>query len=107
MSVLIRSRVDADIPALADVLVRVHAQDGYPVEGVADPEAWLRSDRMLGAWVAEVASEIVGHVMVAEPGEGDEAAKLLAHRDGLLMEEIAVLGRLFVDPAARGQHLVS
>lgn len=107
MSVVIRPRIEEDIPALADVLVRVHAKDGYPVEGVADPEAWLRSDRMLGAWVAEVDGEVVGHVMVTDPGEGDEAATMLAQRDGLSVEDIAVLGRLFVDPKARGRHLSS
>lgn len=105
MSVVIRPRIEEDIPALADVLVRVHAKDGYPVEGVADPEAWLRSDRMLGAWVAEVDGEVVGHVMLTEPGGGDKAAQMLVRRDGLCAEDVAVLGRLFVDPTARGQRI--
>ena len=105
MSVVIRPRTEEDIPALAQVLVRVHEKDGYPVEGVADPEAWLRSDRMLGAWVAELDGRPVGQVMLAEPGEGDEAARMLANRDGIALNEIAVMCRLFVDPNSRGQRI--
>ncbi|WP_420174268.1 GNAT family N-acetyltransferase [Luteococcus sp. OSA5] len=105
MTVVIRPRVEEDIQALADVLVRVHAQDGYPVEGVADPVAWLCSDRMLSSWVAELDGEVVGQVMLAEPGDGDAATKIEEQRSGLSGEEISVLGRLFVDPSARGKRI--
>lgn len=33
----VRERQDGDLSVLAAVLERVHAHDGYPVEGVADP----------------------------------------------------------------------
>lgn len=36
MAVEIRLRRDTNLPALAEVLVRVHIRNGYPVEGVAD-----------------------------------------------------------------------
>lgn len=103
---MIRPRTEEDIPALAQVLVRVHEKDGYPVEGVADPEAWLRSDRMLGVWVAELDGRPVGQVMLAEPGEGDEAAAMLANREGLPMDEIAVLCRLSWTPRPGGSALL-
>lgn len=105
MSVVIRPRTEEDIPALADVLVRVHTQNGYPVEGVSDPEGWLRSDRMLGAWVAVQDGRPVGQVMLTEPTEHDAAAAMLAERHRLLPAEIAVLCRLFIDPDARGHGL--
>lgn len=107
MTALIRPRTEEDIPALADVLVRVHAQDGYPVEGVADPAGWLRSDRTLGAWVAEMESSPVGQVMLTEPGEGDEAARLLSQHEGIPLDRLAVICRLFVDPDARGNRVSS
>ena len=107
MSVVIRPRAEKDIPALAQVLVRVYEQDGYPVEGVADPTGWLRSERMLAAFTAELDGRPVGHVMLTIPGDGDEVAMLLSRRRKLSSEHIAVLGRLFVDPESRGQGLAS
>lgn len=37
----VRERQDSDLPVLAAVLERVYARDGYMVEGIADPLAWL------------------------------------------------------------------
>ncbi|MGM0386012.1 MAG: hypothetical protein ACQERF_08550, partial [Actinomycetota bacterium] len=51
--VTVRPRTPADLDRCAEVLIRVHAQDGYPVEGVADPHARLHPDRLLAAWVAQ------------------------------------------------------
>ncbi|MGL4178580.1 MAG: GNAT family N-acetyltransferase [Dermatophilaceae bacterium] len=103
MPATIRPRTDADLPALARVLVEVHATDGYPVEGVADPLAWLTLPGAIGAWVAELDGQPVGHVALTEPGPGDEAPRLYAERHG--PEPTAVLGRLFISPASRGQGL--
>ena len=101
----IRPRRDSDLPSLARLLVEVHERDGYPVEGVADPEAWLKSDRLLGAWVAERAGTPVGHVVLTRPGTGDDAFRLWAEQSGASADGVAVLGRLFVSSSARGQHL--
>lgn len=38
MPLTIRPRREEDLPDLAAVLVRVHALDRYPVEGMADSE---------------------------------------------------------------------
>lgn len=51
-SIVIRPFEDTDLPGAAAALTEVHATDGYPVEGVALPEAWLRSDDVLASWVA-------------------------------------------------------
>lgn len=101
----IRPRRDEDIPALARVLVEVHEKDGYPVEGVADPEAWLDADNLLGAWTAEIDGHRVGHIALTEPGPGDDAARIWSHRTGAPLGTLAVLGRLFVAPTGRGQAL--
>jgi ribosomal protein S18 acetylase RimI-like enzyme len=104
-ALVVRPRRDSDLGVLAGVLVEVHAVDGYPVEGVDDPGAWLRSDHELGAWVAEADGIPVGHVALTEPGPGDTAAELWTRLENIPTDAVAVLGRLFVSPAARGQHL--
>lgn len=87
----------------------MHATDGYPVEGVAHPEDWLRSDDVLAAWVAETGGRIVGHVAVMRP-DGEDAVSLWAEQSGNDEERIAVLARLFVVGDARkrtvGERLV-
>ena len=101
----IRPRTADDLPALADLLVRVHELDGYPVEGVADPIAWLKSDNELAALTAEKDGQVVGHVMLSYPSLGDAAAEEWARREDEPMDSIAVLGRLFISPDARGDRL--
>ncbi|MGL5828731.1 MAG: GNAT family N-acetyltransferase, partial [Angustibacter sp.] len=103
MPATIRPRTDDDLPALARVLVKVHATDGYPVEGVDDPLAWLDLPNAIGAWTAELNGQPVGHVALTKPGRSDEAPRLFAEQHG--PEPTAVLGRLFVSPSARGQGL--
>ncbi len=102
---LIRPRREDDLEALAAVLVQVHEQDGYPVEGVADPLAWLHVNRPLGAWTAELDGQPLGHVALTEPGPGDDAPRIWHEHTGTPLESIAVLGRLFVAPHARGHGL--
>ena len=102
---LIRERRDDDIPALAAALVEVHRLDGYPVEGVESPEAWLRLDNLLGAWTAEIDGRPVGHVALTEPGPGDDAARLWSEQTGAPLDTIAVVARMFVAPSGRGHAL--
>ncbi|MGW1677736.1 GNAT family N-acetyltransferase [Saccharopolyspora sp. NPDC002376] len=100
--VVIRKRAAADITPAGQVLVRVHENDGYPVEGADDPGAWLSPAGLIQAWVGEVNSGVVGHVALTRPGSGDDAAEQWAALSGETDSEIAVLGRLFVHPDARG-----
>lgn len=97
---VIRPRVDTDIAGAGAALVRTHASDGYPVEGVDDPEAWLTSPALLKAWVAEIAGTIVGHVAISRP-DGEEAVALWMDQSGASEKDVAVLSRLFVAPEAR------
>ncbi|MGW9407278.1 GNAT family N-acetyltransferase [Streptomyces diastaticus] len=86
-ALLIRPRGSGDLAQAAAALVAVHEADGYPVEGVSQPEAWLSPSGLMAAWVAEQSGLIVGHVAISRPTGG---------RTG-------TLERLFVLPAARGR----
>lgn len=103
MAATIRPRTDDDLPALAKVLVEVHALDGYPVEGVDNPLALLTLSRAMGAWTAELDGQPVGHVALNEPGPDDAAPDLYETRFG--PRKTAVLGRLFLAQRARGLGL--
>ena len=100
----VRSRAAADLEACGAILRRVHELDGYPVEGVTDTDAWLNPPTLTKAWVATLDRTIVGHVLLTSPTEDDDAAKLWHEQSGMPMAAITVLGRLFVDPLARGHH---
>ncbi|MFJ4977626.1 GNAT family N-acetyltransferase [Streptomyces coeruleorubidus] len=99
---VIRPFEPTDLPGAAAALTDVHATDGYPVEGVARPEEWLRSDDVLASWVAEAEGEIVGHVAVMRPN-GEAAVSLWAEQSGADERHIGVLARLFVVRRARNQ----
>ncbi|MEU0787497.1 GNAT family N-acetyltransferase [Streptomyces sp. NPDC006173] len=101
---IVRPFGDADLPGAAAALVEVHGTDGYPVEGVDQPELWLRSTDVLAAWVAEVSNKIVGHVALMKP-RGEDAVSLWIEQSGDAEEHVAVLARLFVIKEAR-KHAV-
>lgn len=98
--VTVRVRSDIDLPAAAAVLEAVYESDGYPVEGVADPIAWLTGAGLLQAWVADRDGVTVGHVALSRPDPGDAAATLWAADHPA--DAVGVLGRLFVSPRSRG-----
>lgn len=88
---MIRERVPADLPRCVDLLAQTHAHEGFPMNWPDDPAAWLTPPGMVCAWLAVSASEeILGHIMV---------------RARLETTQPAILSRLFVSPAARGQGL--
>ena len=103
--VSVRRRQQADLPEAGAALVEVHRSDGYPVEGVDDPTAWLLSPHQIAAWVAELDGRIVGHVALSEPQPNDAAAAVWTTHAENPADHIAVLGRLFVHPQARGHAL--
>ena len=103
--ILIRARTAADLDAAAAALVEVHRTDGYPVEGVDDPYAWLVDPHQLAAWVAELDGQTVGHIALSEPQPGDAAATVWNDDTDNGGEPPAVLGRLFVLREARGHAL--
>lgn len=101
---VIRPRVESDIPQAAAGLVEVHAADGYPVEGVSRPEAWLTPPGFLAAWVAEITGKVVGHVAISR-SNGEEAVSLWLDQGGADADKVAVLARLFVVPEARNRAI--
>lgn len=103
MNVEVRPREPRDLDVLGHVLVRVHDQDGYPVEGVADPVAWLAPPREIAAWTALVDGEPVGQASLTKAGPDDDAAKIWQQHTRQNINNLAIPVRLFVDPAHR-QH---
>jgi GNAT superfamily N-acetyltransferase len=102
MTVTIRPRREGDLSDLAAVLVRVHALDGYPVEGVADPEGWLRHPNELQSWTAVRDDTPIGQVTLARGEPNDDAASAWHEHTGGDVDRLAIPARLFVDPDHRG-----
>jgi ribosomal protein S18 acetylase RimI-like enzyme len=100
--ITMRPRTNDDLTVLSHILVEVHALDGYPVEGVDDPMAWLVSDTLINAWVAERSGKVVGQVALSNPSSNDDAVALWLTESGDAFAAVAVLGRLFVHPDSRG-----
>ena len=96
----VRPFKDTDTPGAARALISVHATDGYPVEGVDEPEAWIQAPDVISAWIAETNAAIVGHVAIMRPN-GEEAVSLWQRQSGADESTIAVLARLFVIREAR------
>lgn len=101
----VRERQSGDLPALAAVLERVYAHDGYPVEGIADPRAWLEHPHEIRSWTAVVDDVPVGQVTLAEAQPDDDAAHAWIEDTGGHVTDIAVMARLFLDPGHRGAGL--
>ncbi|MEU3228144.1 GNAT family N-acetyltransferase [Streptomyces sp. NPDC006976] len=99
----IRPLEDADVPEVAAALIEVHATDGYPVEGVEHPEAWITPPGVVKAWVAHRGG-VVGHVAIMK-AEREGAVTLWQRQSGEAEARIGVLARLFVVRSAR-KHAV-
>ncbi|MFG2617363.1 GNAT family N-acetyltransferase [Streptomyces sp. NPDC048507] len=104
----IRTREPHDLGACVRMLAEVHHGDGYPADWPASPARWLSPSGLLGAWVA-VAPDgpAAGHVTLSRSGPGDAAPELWSRRTGTSAGAAAVLGRLFVSPAARGRGVAA
>jgi ribosomal protein S18 acetylase RimI-like enzyme len=88
--------------ACVSLLLEVHAQDGYPLEWPADPQAWLSGDRQVGAWIACRAQAICGHVALTRPRPG-AAASAWARTLQVHEADLLCISLLFVAPQARGR----
>ncbi len=99
--VVVRARVLRDLDKLAEIAARVQRLDGYPGKHLSDLRAFLVAEDALGAWVAELAGHLVGHVALHRsslPVVMDRAREVLGVASD---DELAVVARLIVDPAAR------
>jgi GNAT superfamily N-acetyltransferase len=99
----IKQRKASDLHELGKVLVRVHQLDGYPVEGVTDPEGWLTPRREIAAWMALLDDRPIGQVSLTEATMDDDAVQVWVNESHGSLDDVAVVVRLFVDPAHRGQ----
>lgn len=86
--------------ACVTMLRAVHLGDGYPVNWPDDAARWLAVDGDERSWVAQRDGRIVGHVTLTRPDGGDAAPTLAPGGT-----DMAVVGRLFVDPSARGHRI--
>ncbi|MFE2507532.1 GNAT family N-acetyltransferase [Streptomyces naganishii] len=101
----VRHRADGDLAECVRVLARVHEHSGYPVNWPDRPGEWLTPAALLGAWVAELEGRVVGHVALCRGGASDLAPGVWSARTGADARATAVVGRLFVDPSARGHGI--
>lgn len=97
--VLIRPRRPDDLVACVEIIAETHRTSGYPVNWPADPRRWLTPSGLLGAWVAELAGVVVGHVglMLAT----DATARAWSAGTGRPAEQAAEITRLCVTGTAR------
>ncbi len=101
---MIRIRREEDIDECVSLLHSVHEQEGYP-RGTNDFRRFITHGTQ-EAWVAELDTNIVGHIAV---GEAD-ASDLAVHTWRCLRPEndnIALAKRLFVHPDARGKGVAA
>lgn len=97
---MIRPRTVGDIEACVRLLDAVQRLDGYPVQQPDDRAGFLSVPDALGAWVAEDAGEVVGHVVLRER-TSPRVMALAVERTGLEPDRLAVVGRLLVTPSSR------
>ncbi|HEY3733105.1 MAG TPA: GNAT family N-acetyltransferase [Streptosporangiaceae bacterium] len=98
---LIRERSPDDLEECVRVLGEVHHTDGYPANWPADPAGWLTRPGLIAAWVAVHDGHLIGHVGLSRPRPGHAAVALFTAGSGA-DGGVAMMSRLFVDPAARG-----
>jgi GNAT superfamily N-acetyltransferase len=98
--VRIRPRREADLPYLVRLVDEARRLDGWPPHLAGATRAFLAGSVPLAALVADETGPAVGHVVVQEHAAPEVTA--LAS-DALAVEEdaLAVVARLFVDPAVR------
>jgi GNAT superfamily N-acetyltransferase len=103
----VRRRTDADLPALAEVLVAQRDAALYPVRWPLPfpVEEFIARVNDVAAWTAELDGRPVGHVAVQRADDETftpadlSAPWVRAH--GLPAERLGVIGTLFVDPGVR------
>ena len=98
----VRPRRTSDLSNLQDVLSRVYEVDSYPLEGPS-PRI-LEPPDTLTAFAALLDDHVVGQIVLTSPSHSLGAVAAWAAQ-GNEINGVAVLGRLFVDPAARGRGI--
>ncbi len=101
---MIRVRREEDIDECVSLLHSVHEREGYP-RGTNDFRRFITHSTQ-EAWVAELDTNIVGHIAVGEADAEDLAVRTWnsLHPED---DNIALAKRLFVHPDARGKGIAA
>lgn len=104
MSVTVRPRTTADLPALVEALAEQQARSRYPLRWPLPfpVEHFLVRPTEEGSWVAESAGKVVGHVTVGRVDPGPAADVFVKELGAAGPEVLASVSVLFVAVAARG-----
>jgi ribosomal protein S18 acetylase RimI-like enzyme len=99
-SARIRFRTSDDLKRCLALAQSVHVADGYPPYLGDGLEAFIESPDALAAWIAEIASETVGHV-VLNPRRSRVVVDLASDALARNADQLGVIARLLVSPVAR------
>ncbi|MEX2292028.1 MAG: GNAT family N-acetyltransferase [Mycobacteriales bacterium] len=98
--VLIRRKAKEDQAQCLDLLMQVHESDGYPLYLPEGVPAFITPEYEMEAWVAERDGRVVGHVALHHVSVNPTLAAA-QQATGLPADRLAVVSRLFTDPALR------
>jgi ribosomal protein S18 acetylase RimI-like enzyme len=97
----LRARVDEDLDSCVALAAEVQRADGYPsFLGDGDLVAFVAPDDAIGAWVAELDGDVVGHVML-RPRSAPPSVVLAAGALDVDPQRLGFVARLMVAPHAR------
>ena len=99
---IIRDRSPGDGAILEAVARETHRVDGYPKYMPDDLRSFIVDKDALGAWVAQNEHEVLGHVALHRRSES-KVMEEIRTTTGLEGDQVAVVARLLVSPAARRQ----
>lgn len=103
VAVVVRPRSGTDFAACEVIAREVHRRDGYPPYLPEDDfRRFLAGEGQLGAWVAEDAGAVVGHVALHRRSSR-AVISLASETLRIDSESIAVVARLLVSPDRRRQ----
>lgn len=101
----VRTRTAADLGACVALATEVQRVDGYPTFlGDGGLEAFVAPDDVLGAWVAELDGDVVGHVLL-RPRSAPPSVILAAEALEVDAAKLGFVARLMVAPSARRRGL--
>jgi GNAT superfamily N-acetyltransferase len=102
--ITIHPRSEDDLRRCEEMARTVHHQDGYPRYLAGSLLSFLAEPGALASWVAEHATEIVGHVAL-HPTSSSAVMALAQQATGEPAARLGVVARLMVSPDARGEGL--
>jgi GNAT superfamily N-acetyltransferase len=100
----VRKRLDTDLDSCVQLAREVHESDGYPMYLPEDLALFVTAPEAFGAWVAEEAGEIAGHVAL-NPRSSPAVLEMASSALSLPADHLAVVARLFVSPRHRRRGL--